>query len=80
LNLPNPFEDSRVQIPSYYWLIHFSDLRKTLLKIVRHPVAAFQKSVVTNFGNVPTNKKKGITIQKRKVQVLLFPNILALSG
>jgi hypothetical protein len=36
----------RVLLPSFYWLIHFSDLHRTLLKNVRQLLAAFQKGFV----------------------------------
>jgi hypothetical protein len=44
LNLQNSFEDRRALLPSFYWLIHFSDLHRTPLKNGRQLLAAFQKS------------------------------------
>jgi hypothetical protein len=37
-------EDRRVLLPSSYWLIHFSDFHKIVLKSGRQLLAAFQKS------------------------------------
>jgi hypothetical protein len=46
LNLPNSFEDSRVQFPSSYWLVNFSNLHRRIWKSGKPPLAAFQKSFV----------------------------------
>ncbi len=49
LNLQASFEDSKSKFPSFFWLIHYSGLHRTLLEP----------------GKVPATMKKGIKIQKR---------------
>ncbi len=44
MNLQNSFGNRRVLLLSSYWLIHFSDLHRTLLKKGRQLLATFQKS------------------------------------
>jgi hypothetical protein len=54
----------------------FLDLHITLLKKSRQLFAAFQKSFM-NPGKILTNRKEGIKIQKRKVNVLpVFKRVL----
>jgi hypothetical protein len=57
-------------------MLYFLDLHITLLKNGRQPLAAFQK-FCENLGNVSTNRKKGIKIQKRIVHALpVFRRVL----
>ncbi len=71
------FEDRRVLLSSFYWLIHFSDLQITLWKSGRQLLAAFSKEFYENPGNVSTNRKKGVKIQRRIVHALpVFKRVL----
>jgi hypothetical protein len=47
-NLKNTFEDRRVQFPSFYWFMYFSDLHITLLKSDRQLLGTFPKSFVNS--------------------------------
>jgi hypothetical protein len=70
LNLLNSFEDSKVQLTSSYWLIHFSGLHRALLKSRRLLHAAFKESSVKIWESCLTNRKKGNKIQNRTVHAL----------
>ncbi len=65
LNLLNSFEDSKMRLTSSYWLIHFSDLHRALLKSRRLLHAAFKESSVKIWESCLTNRKKGNKIQNR---------------
>jgi hypothetical protein len=61
--MPNSFEDSRVQFPSSYCFNR--QICQIFVEALKSP------------GNVPANRKKGITIQKRIVNALLaFKSVL----
>ncbi len=69
LKLPNSSEDSWVQHPSSYWLIHFSYFQRTLLKSSRRPTCHISKEFNENLGNIskPASRKTWIKIRKRIV-------------
>ncbi len=52
-DLLNVFEDSKVQYPSLYWLIHLLDLHRTQ----QAATCRFSKEFCENLGNVCTSRK-----------------------
>jgi hypothetical protein len=67
-------------------VIHFSGLHRTLWKDGNHSLSALEKKLNENPGKVPTNRKKAMKIQKRRVappvskRVCKFQMHLAFSG
>jgi hypothetical protein len=51
-------------------LTHFSDLHRTLERL-QEITCHFSKEFCENPGNVPTNRKKGLKLQKRAMHALL---------
>jgi hypothetical protein len=60
--LLDSFEDHGVEFLYFNWMVHFSDLHRTLSKREGSKLPLFKK--VFENGNVPTNKEKRINIQK----------------
>jgi hypothetical protein len=68
LNLQNSFEDRRVQFPSSYKLMYFSDLHSFEKR--QAATCRFSKEFCASPGNVLNNRKEGIKTQKRRVNAL----------
>jgi hypothetical protein len=62
LNLPNLSGDSRMQFPSSYWLIHFSDLHGTLFKGIYLLLSI--EFCCENWGDGSDNRKKVIKLKR----------------
>ncbi len=69
MNLQNPFEDSRAQFRSFYWL-KFFDFAQNSSEERQAATCCFSKEFCENLGNLLTNSKKEIKIQNRIVHAL----------
>jgi hypothetical protein len=76
-----------VQFLSSYWLIKSQDLNITLLKKGQAASCRFSKEFCESLGNILTNRKEGIKIQRRIVHPLTifkewckFNSFLVLNG
>ncbi len=77
----NSLEDSKLQFPSFSWLIHFLELHKTVLKNGSQILATFQQSSVKFRESCQPIGRKGLNLKSlvHALRVLQIQKHLVLS-